>query len=79
MNEPRRSFGRSRPDLRAARSSYLDLRRPYNIAVIYAGLEEDEALARLNRAYDAPSYMHAVYLNTDAHLDSLHSDPALAN
>jgi serine/threonine protein kinase/Tfp pilus assembly protein PilF len=48
---------------------------PYNVAVIYAGLgEKDEAFAWLNRAYDARSYLLAVYLNTDSRLDNLRSD-----
>ena len=47
----------------------------YNVAVIYAGLgEKDEAFAWLNRAYDARSYLLAVYLNTDSRLDNLRSD-----
>ena len=49
---------------------------PYNVALIYAGLgEKDETFAWLNRAYDDRSYMLAVYLPTDARLDSLHADP----
>ena len=48
---------------------------PYNIAVIYACLEErDEALARLNRAYRERSYL-LTYLTVDERLDKLHSDP----
>lgn len=48
---------------------------PYNVAVIYAGLDEkDEAFDWLNRAYDARSYLLAEYLITDARLDSLHED-----
>ena len=48
---------------------------PYNVAVIYAGLgKKDEAFAWLNRAYDARSYLLAVYLNTDPRLDALRSD-----
>jgi serine/threonine-protein kinase len=49
---------------------------PYNVAVIYAGLgDRDKAFEWLNRAYDARSYLLAVYLNTDARLDNLHEDP----
>jgi hypothetical protein len=49
---------------------------PYNVAVIYAGLgDKDKAFEWLNRAYDARSYLLAVYLNTDARLDNLHEDP----
>jgi hypothetical protein len=35
----------------------------------------DSAFARLERAYEARSYMLAVYLNTDARLKSLYRDP----
>ena len=49
---------------------------PYNVAVIYAGLgDRGQAFAWLNRAYDERSYLLAVYLTTDARLDSLHADP----
>ena len=49
---------------------------PYNVAVIYAGLgEKDQAFAWLERAYKDRSYFLAVYLTTDARLDSLRSDP----
>jgi hypothetical protein len=49
---------------------------PYNVAVIYAGLgEKDQAFAWLDRAYKDRSYYLAVYLTTDARLDSLRSDP----
>ena len=49
---------------------------PYNIAVIYAGLgEKDQAFAWLDRAYKDRSYYLAVYLTTDARMDSLRSDP----
>ena len=49
---------------------------PYNVAVIYAGLgEEDEAFTWLNRAYEERSYILVEYLTTDARLDSLRSDP----
>jgi eukaryotic-like serine/threonine-protein kinase len=49
---------------------------PYNVAVIYAGLgEKDQTFAWLEKAYKERSYLLAVYLTTDARLDSLHSDP----
>jgi serine/threonine protein kinase/TolB-like protein/Tfp pilus assembly protein PilF len=49
---------------------------PYDYAVIYAGLgEKDQAIAWLNRAYAERSYYMAVYLTTDARLDSLRPDP----
>jgi TolB-like protein/Tfp pilus assembly protein PilF/predicted Ser/Thr protein kinase len=49
---------------------------PYNVAVIYAGLgEKDQAFAWLDRAYKDRSYYLAVYLTTDARMDSLRSDP----
>jgi TolB-like protein/Flp pilus assembly protein TadD len=49
---------------------------PYNVAVIYAGLgDKDEAFRWLDRAYDARSYILAVYLNTDSRLDNLRADP----
>jgi serine/threonine-protein kinase len=49
---------------------------PYNVALIYAGLgEKGQAFDWLNRAYDARSYLLAVYLNTDARLDNLNTDP----
>jgi hypothetical protein len=49
---------------------------PYNVAVIYAGLgEKDQAFASLDRAYKDRSYYLAVYLTTDARMDSLRSDP----
>jgi len=49
---------------------------PYSVAVIYAGLgEKDQAFAWLDRAYADRSYYLAVYLTTDARLDSLRSDP----
>jgi eukaryotic-like serine/threonine-protein kinase len=49
---------------------------PYNVAVIYAGLgENDEAFRWLQRAYDERSYVLAEYLNTDSRLDDLRSDP----
>jgi eukaryotic-like serine/threonine-protein kinase len=49
---------------------------PYNVAVVYAGLgEKDQAFAWLDRAYKDRSYYLAVYLTTDARMDSLRSDP----
>jgi tetratricopeptide (TPR) repeat protein len=49
---------------------------PYNIALIHAGLGDKEAaFAWLERAYDARSYILAVYLNTDVRLRSLYGDP----
>jgi tetratricopeptide (TPR) repeat protein len=48
---------------------------PYNVAVIYAGLgENDEAFRWLQRAYDERSYILAEYLNTDSRLDNLRVD-----
>jgi eukaryotic-like serine/threonine-protein kinase len=53
---------------------------PFDFAVIYAGLgEEDQAIAWLNRAFTDRSYYMAVYLTTDARLDSLRSDPRFAD
>ena len=52
---------------------------PYSSAVIYAGLgEKDQAFAWLERAYQERPYFMAVYLTTDARLDSLHADPRFA-
>ncbi len=52
---------------------------PYNFAVIYAGLgEKDRAFALLDRAYAERSYYLAVYLTTDARLDTLRADPRFA-
>jgi hypothetical protein len=49
---------------------------PYNIAVIYAGLgEKNQVFDWLDQAYKERSYYMAVYLTTDARLDSLRSDP----
>lgn len=49
---------------------------PYNVAVVYAGLgEKDQAFVWLEQAYNDRSYLLAVYLNTDARLDGLRSDP----
>jgi tetratricopeptide (TPR) repeat protein len=53
---------------------------PFDFAVIYAGLgEKDQAITWLNRAYEERSYYMAVYLTTDARLDSLRSDPRFAD
>jgi serine/threonine-protein kinase len=52
---------------------------PYNFAIIYAGLgEKDQVFAWLDRAYQDRSYFLAVYLKTDARLDTLHADPRFA-
>ena len=49
---------------------------PYNLAAIYAGLgDKDQAFAWLDRAYADRSGFLAFYFNTDAHMDSLRSDP----
>jgi len=49
---------------------------PYNIAVIYAGLADNEkALSWLERAYTERSYYLPVYLTTDERLDHLRSEP----
>jgi hypothetical protein len=49
---------------------------PYNVAVIYAGLgEKNQVFDWLDQAYKERSYYMAVYLTTDARLDSLRSDP----
>ena len=51
----------------------------YPVAAIYAALgEKDEALARLERAYDERDPWMA-YLALDPRLDGLHSDPRFAN
>jgi hypothetical protein len=47
---------------------------------VYLGLGDiDRAFASLERAYEARSYLLAVYLNTDARLKSLFSDPRYDN
>jgi serine/threonine protein kinase/tetratricopeptide (TPR) repeat protein len=52
---------------------------PYNFAAIYAGLgDKDQAFAWLDRAYADRSGFLAFYLKSDAHMDSLHSDPRFA-
>jgi hypothetical protein len=57
------------------RTSYL---ASYNVAMIYSGLGyRENAFEWLNRTYYARSYILAVYLNTDARLDTLRSDPRL--
>jgi TolB-like protein/Tfp pilus assembly protein PilF/predicted Ser/Thr protein kinase len=49
---------------------------PYSFAAIYAGLgEKDQAFAWLDRAYADRSGFLAFYFKTDAHMDSLRSDP----
>ena len=49
---------------------------PYNIAVIDAGLADNEkALSWLERAYTERSYYLPVYLTTDERLDHLRSEP----
>jgi TolB-like protein/Flp pilus assembly protein TadD len=49
---------------------------PYNFAAIYAGLgDKDQAFAWLDRAYVDRSGFLAFYLKSDAHMDSLRSDP----
>jgi serine/threonine protein kinase/tetratricopeptide (TPR) repeat protein len=49
---------------------------PYNFAAIYAGLgDKDQAFAWLDRAYADRSGFLAFYFKTDAHMDSLRSDP----
>ncbi|HXI90433.1 MAG TPA: protein kinase [Blastocatellia bacterium] len=49
---------------------------PYNLAVIYAGLgDKDQAFDWLDRAYADRSGFLAFYFKTDAHMDSLRSDP----
>jgi tetratricopeptide (TPR) repeat protein len=48
---------------------------PYSVAIIYAGLEdEDKTFEWLERAYLERSYYLPVYLTTDARLDHLHAD-----
>ncbi len=59
--------------LARARKSYV---APYNIAAIYAGLgDTDKAFEWLERAFQARSYLLAIYLNTDARPDNLRADP----
>jgi serine/threonine-protein kinase len=49
---------------------------PYNFARIYAGQgDKDQVFAWLNRAFAERSSFLAIYLKTDAHMDSLRSDP----
>lgn len=48
---------------------------PYNVAVVYAGLgEDDAAFLWLERAFSQRSYYLPIYLVTDSRLDHLHSD-----
>ena len=57
---------------RSSSGSYVS---PYNIAVIYAGLADNEkALSWLERAYTERSYYLPVYLTTDERLDHLRSE-----
>ena len=52
---------------------------PYNLAAIYTGLgDRDQAFAWLDRAYADRSGFLAFYFKTDAHMDSLRSDPRFA-
>ena len=52
---------------------------PYNVAVIHVGLgNKDEAFAALERAFAERSYLLVEYFNTDERLESLKSDPRLA-
>ncbi len=52
---------------------------PYNFAAIYAGSgDKDQAFAWLDRAYADRSGFLVVQFKTDAHLDSLRSDPRFA-
>ena len=49
---------------------------PYNIAVVYAGLADNEkALLWLERAYTERSYYLPVYMTTDERLDHLRTEP----
>jgi serine/threonine protein kinase/tetratricopeptide (TPR) repeat protein len=58
---------------KSAAGSYVS---PYNIAVIYAGLADNEkALSWLERAYTERSYYLPVYLTTDERLDHLRAEP----
>src|SRR5579862_394516 len=53
---------------------------PFDFAIIYAGLREnDQAFAWLDRAYAERSFYMPVYLTTDARLDNLRSDPRFAD
>jgi TolB-like protein len=48
---------------------------PYNVAVVYAGLgEEDAAFMWLERAFSQRSYYLPIYLVTDSRLHDLHDD-----
>jgi TolB-like protein/Tfp pilus assembly protein PilF len=48
---------------------------PYNVALVHLGLgDRDAAFAWLERAFEAKSYLLAVYLNTDARLKDLYAD-----
>jgi tetratricopeptide (TPR) repeat protein len=49
---------------------------PYNVALVHIGLGDNDAgFAWLERAFEARSYLLAVYLNTDARLNTLYADP----
>jgi serine/threonine-protein kinase len=53
---------------------------PYSFAAIYAGLgDKDQAFAWLDHAYADRSGFLAFYFKTDAHMDSLRSDPRFAD
>src|SRR4051812_5775813 len=53
---------------------------PYNYAAIYAGLgEKDKAFEWLEHAYNSRSLYLALLLTTDPHMDSLRSDPRMAD
>jgi tetratricopeptide (TPR) repeat protein len=48
---------------------------PYNVALVHLGLgDRDAAFVWLERAFEAKSYLLAVYLNTDARLKDLYAD-----
>jgi tetratricopeptide (TPR) repeat protein len=48
---------------------------PFNVAVVYAGLgEDDAAFLWLERAFSQRSYYLPIYLVTDSRLDDLHGD-----
>jgi Flp pilus assembly protein TadD len=52
---------------------------PYNIAIVYAGLEDKEqAFSWLERAYADRSF-YLTWLKSDPQLDSLRSDPRFAD
>ena len=48
---------------------------PNNVARVYVGLgQNDQAVEWLERAYQARSYLLAIYLNTDARLGPIYGD-----